>query len=190
MKRDIPCKLSGEKHVKIRINNVRNAAYAYSYWMPISFKEVIVNHDKYTDTEFYVSPDKKCSLKIWPGQTINFPSSQVDSTGKFIGVNCADILRVDKAVSKYIRLIKAGRDRQLQKIRIVEFKEGIINGYNHQIALKGIANGYGYIYKIEVSEIPVSGDLIFKHFLYKYDYKSRDKYEGMGIAMANRFSEF
>jgi hypothetical protein len=129
-------------------------------------------------------------IKIWPGQTINFPSSQVDSIGKFIGVNCADILRVDRAVSKYIRLIKEGKDKKLKNIKIIEFCKGIIEGYNHQIALKGIANGNGYVYKIEVSEIPVSGDLIFKHFLYKYDYNSRDKYEGLGIAMVNRFSEF
>lgn len=187
LKRKVVCKLSGE-NTHIRSEQIRNAAFGYTYWVPLSFK-VIPEPKKYTDTESYISSDKKCLLMLWPGKTINFPLGQVDSTGKFIGVKCADIFRAEKTVDEYIRFIKEEKESKLKGVKILEFCKGI-RGYNFQVALKGIGNGYGYIYKIDVSEIPVSGDLIFKHFLYRYSISAKKKYEKMGVAMANSFAEF
>ena len=189
LKRNIVCKLRGGENVHIHSDHIRNAAYAYNYWVPLNFKEIISHSQIYSDTERYVSEDKKCSLKIWPGQTIDFPLGQVDSRGKPIGIKCSDIIRVEKIVNDYIFFLKSGKDKELSGIKINEFCNGV-RGYNFQIALKGTSAKFGYIYKIEISEIPVSGNLIFKYLLYKYDLKFKEKYETIGLAVANGFSEF
>ncbi|MHA4894035.1 hypothetical protein ACXZ1K_04730 [Pedobacter sp. PWIIR3] len=189
LKRNVLCKLSGGEKVRIRSNHIINAAYAYKYWVPLNFKEIISHSQIYTDTVRYLSTDKKCSLKIWPGETIDFPLGQVDALGQSIGINCSDIARVEKIVNDHILFLKSGKEKELSGVKINEFCDGVF-GYNFQMALKGNSAEFGYIYKTEISEIPVSGDLIFKHFLYKYDINYKEKYESIGLAMANEFSEF
>lgn len=140
------------------------------------------------DTNKYVSTDKKCTLKLWPGKTIRFPLGAVDKDGTPIGLKSSDIVRAENIVDQYIDSIKNGKIKEVKGIRVTEFCKGI-SGYNFQFSLKGIIGNRGYIYKIVVSELPVSGDLIFKHFLYQYPLNLKLKYEQIGIAMANDFGD-
>ena len=184
-KRHKECKFSARKtNFKNDITDVRDAAYAYHYWYPGDFKEVLSK--EFSDTITYISIDKRSKLKLWPGKTVSFPLGTVDSAGKFIGVKAEDIVRVEKVVDNYIELISSGKERYIRRAKIIDICKDI-DGYKFTVNVRAVNNQMGYIYKIEVSELPVSGDLIFKHFLFKYDLKSNRKFENLGLLMANDF---
>lgn len=187
LKRNVKCVLPGGKIPQGHKNQVRDAAYAYHYWYPVYFIEK--HWKRYSDTEEYRSPDTKCMFRLWPGQTIDFPLGRVDLKGKPIGIKLPDMIRVEKAVDSYIAIIKAGKEKYVGNLVINYLCKGTM-GWNFQIVTTGSKEGFGYIYKIDVSELPVSGDLIFKHFLFKYDLGYAAKYQSLGIAMANDFAEF
>jgi hypothetical protein len=187
LKRHEPCKLVLRNALaQANVTKVHNAAYAFNYWVPVNLKEVISKDAPAIDTARYISDDRKCSLKIWPGETVPFPLGTVDVKGKLIGIKAADIIRVEKRTDNYIELIKSGKEKHIGAVKILELCKGV-NGYEFTISLKGKKGQRGYIYKIEVSELPVSGELIFKHFLYEYMLGAKSDAERMGLQMANDF---
>ncbi len=173
---------------QIRTNGVGNAAFAFNYWYPYNFKEkkVVINSNQPNDTSTYISPDNKCTLKIWPGKIVNFPLGAVDSLGKRIPLRAEDIIRAEQEVDRYIALIKSGKEVHVSQVKVLELCKGI-DGYNFQIFLKGKLGSKNVIYKIELSELPVSGDLIFKHMLFSFDSEYAKEYEAVGIAIARDF---
>ena len=161
-KRHTKCKFSARKtKLKNDITYVRDAAYAYNYWYPADFKEMLSKD--FSDTITYISTDKKSNLKIWPGKTISFPIGTVDSVGSFVGIKAEDIIRVEKVVDNYCGVISSGKELYIGKAKIINICKGI-DGYKFTINVKAADQNMGYIYKIEVSELPVSGDLLMKHF--------------------------
>ena len=189
LKRRSKCNLSGKKISLKNFEGAGDDAFGYSYYYPKNFREVVnKNVGNIYDTTKYISPDKKCTLKLWPGKTISFPLGAVDKDGKLLGLKSSDIIRAENVVDRYIDSIKNGKIKEVAGIRIIEFCKGI-SGYNFQFSLKGFVKNHGYIYKIVVSELPVSGDLIFKYFLYEYPLNLKLKYEQIGIAIANDFGD-
>lgn len=181
------CQLPGEKISQDDFVGVREATFGYNYSYPKDFKEII-NKGAFSlyDTTKFESPDRKCTLKIWPGKTINFPLGAMDKHGNKIKLKSSDIIRAEKIVDQYIDSVKDGKLNQIKNINISDFCKGV-DGYEFQFALKGIVGEDGCIYKVYVSELPVSGDLIFKHLLYKYNLDSKNKYEPIGFAIADDF---
>ncbi len=167
--------------------NIRNAAYGYSYLVPKEFKEVIDTiSSEYNDTIIYISQDKKCHLYLWAGNSIYFPIGKIYN-GKDLQIHESDIYRVDSIVKNYVDNIKAGENIFLKNIIIDELCISI-KGYEYQISIKGKTSNECIIYKTEISELAVSGDLIFKNFLYTYmPDLTKDNYEFLGIIMAYSF---
>ena len=126
---------------------------------------------------------------LWPGATFDFPLGAVDSAGKFLGVKLPYMLRAEKRVNDYADSIENGKEKFIGKIKIDHFCKSV-HGYFYEILLTGTDNESGYIYKIIVSELPVSGDLIFKHFLYKYQLHYSKQYKQLGEIMANDFTDY
>jgi len=189
LKRRYKCNLSGKKISLKNFVGASDDAFGYSYYYPKNFHEVVnKNIGNIYDTSEYISADRKCKLKLWPGKTISFPLGAVDKNGKLLGLKSSDIIRAENIVDQYIDSIKNGKTKEVEGIRIIESCKGV-NGYNFQFSLKGIIGNRGYIYKIVISELPVSGDLIFKHFLYEYPLNFKLEYEQIGIAMANDFGD-
>ncbi len=183
--RKTSCNLFGKQ--KVKYNNVefiRSAAYGHAYFITPDFE--YVKQKKFNDTTSYLSRDKKCTIKIWPGQTVSFPLGSVDTNGKFIELKLDDIVRVENAVDEYIEKLKKGEDSELGVLRKIEVCKAT-NGYKFEINVKGADEQFGYFYKICVLELPVSGDLVFNHFMFKYELKSKTKYSPVGLAMANYF---
>lgn len=190
--RNVPCAFEG---VPVKLDTAlygesRNVSYSYAYTYPKYFKEVwpqeeVVSEVRkqnsvYIDTVTYTSPDEQASLKVYAGQVIPFP------LGSKRKLQASDVLAAEKAVDDYIKLIKAGRDKQLGKVKIGFICKGI-KGYNYSICLKATKGDTQYIYKIILAEMPATGELIFSHFLYKYSASVKDKYEALGITLANTF---
>jgi len=190
--RNVPCNFEGAemKLDTAQYAESRNVSYSYVYTYPKYFKEIwpveqVVSEvrkrtDPYIDTVTYLSPDKQASMKVFAGQVVPF------SLGSKRGIKAADVLVVDKAVEDYIQVLKEGKDKELGKVKINFLCKGI-KGYNYSVCLKGNREQTQYICKIIVAEMPVSGDLIFSHFLYQYPATAKDKYEALGITLANAF---
>jgi len=192
LERNVPCNFEGTE-IKLdtaHYAETRNVSYSYSYTYPKYFKEIwpveeVVSEvrkrtDAYIDTVTYISPDKQASLKIFAGKVVPFPLSS-----KY-GIKAVHVLAVEKAVDDYIKTLKAGKDKELGKVKIAFLCKGT-KGYNFSICLKGSKGQTQYLYKIVVAEMPVSGDLIFSHFLYQYPNSEKAKYEALGITLANAF---
>lgn len=192
LERNVPCNFQGTE-IKLdtaHYAETRNVSYSYSYIYPKYFKEIwpveeVVSEvrkktDAYIDTVTYLSPDKQVSLKIFAGQVVPFP------LGSKYGIKATHVLAVEKAVDDYIKTLKAGKDKELGKVKIGFICKGI-KGYNYSICLKGSRGQTQYLYKIIVAEMPVSGDLIFSHFLYQYVNAEKAKYEALGVTLANAF---
>lgn len=192
LERNVPCIFEGAE-IKLdtaHYAETRNVSYSYAYTYPKYFKEIwpveeVVSEvrkktDAYIDTVTYLSPDRQVSLKIFAGQVVPFP------LGSKYGIKATHVLAVEKAVDDYIKTLKAGKDKELGKVKISFLCKGI-KGYNFSICLKGSKGQNQYLYKIIVAEMPVSGDLIFSHFIYQYPSIGKVKYEALGITLANAF---
>jgi hypothetical protein len=168
----------------------RNVSYSYTYLYPKYFteiwpKEEVVSEvrkitDAYIDTVTYISPDKQASFKIFAGQVVPF------ALGKRRSLSLADMLPVEKAVDDCMKLIKAGKDKELHRTRITFMCKGV-KGYNYTICVKSSREDVHYLYKVILAEMPATGDLIFSHFLYQYKDAVKNKYEALGVTLANAF---
>jgi hypothetical protein len=169
----------------------RSVSYSYSYYYPKYFKEIWPKEEvigevrkktsAYIDTVTYISPDQQAQFKIFAGQVVPFP------LGKKRSLKAADVVAVEKAVDDYIKLIKAGKDKELGKVKTTFVGKGI-NGYNFSICVKAWKGQTQYVYKVLVAELPATGELIFSHFLYQYNVAVKEKYEALATTLANEFN--
>lgn len=192
LERNVPCVFEG---AGIKLDTAhyalnRNVSYSYSYYYPKYFKEIwpkeeVVSEvrktsNAYIDTLTYMSPDKQASFKLFAGQVVPFPLA------KRRGVKAGDIIAVEKAIDDYIKVIKAGKDKELGKVKITSICKGI-KGYNFSIGVKANKGNLLYLYKIIVAELPATGELIFSHFLYQYPSEAQEKYAALGTTLVNEF---
>jgi hypothetical protein len=192
LERNVPCMFEGPV---IQLDTAhyalnRNVSYSYSYYYPKYFKEIWPKEEviseirkvsnAYIDTITYLSPDKQASFKVFAGQVVPFPLT------KRRGVKAGDIIAVEKAIDDYIKVIKAGKDKELSKVKITSLCKGV-KGYNFSIGVKGNKGNLQYLYKIIVAELPATGELIFSHFLYQYPSQATEKYAALGTTLANEF---
>ncbi|MFD1257191.1 hypothetical protein ACFQ3S_10315 [Mucilaginibacter terrae] len=193
LSRKVPCLFEGNT---IKLDTAlyadsRSVSYSYSYYYPKYFKEIwpkeeVIGEvrkktDTYIDTVTYVSPDQQAQFKIFAGQVVPFP------LGTKRQLKAADVMSVEKAVDDYIKIIKAGKDKELGKVKTTFVGKGI-NGYNFSICVKAWKGQTQYLYKIIVAELPATGELIFSHFLYQYNAAVKAKYEALGNTLANGFN--
>jgi hypothetical protein len=184
LKRKEPCILNGEpsQFDSSKYETAWNAAYAYDYLYPRTFKDssILIKDtagDVTSDTSLLISPDNHATIKFWIGVTIPFPQDSIQAR---------DILRVDSTVNNFISKIKLNDYPYLQEFAIDTLVHGI-DGYYHSIGIIGHNQKQAIIYKIEVSVIPISGDLIFKNLVFIYDQEYKKLYKPMGITIANNF---
>jgi hypothetical protein len=163
---------------------VRNAAYAYGYVYPKAFREIIIESDHpMSDTLSMASPDNHASLKIWIGETVSFPLGVIN--GK---LKTSDFARADTAVEKAIRLLKHGHYPYFKGGSIDYMCHGY-QGYAHSVCVVGHNAKQVIIYKIDLSELPVSGDLIFKNLVFTYNKGLEKQYHAIGLTMAKDFGD-
>lgn len=188
LKRKKPCVLSGGAPYPdtAYYTGGRNAAYAYGFSFPKNFQEKPIEiFDKngvlLSDTTAMTSPDGHASLKIWIGETISFPLGAMNDSLK-----TSDFMRADSIVEHTIANIRERRYPYLSSASIDYLCHGY-SSYEHSIALIAHNAGHTIIYKIQVSELPVSGDLIFKNMVFTYDKGFAKQYHAVGITLANDF---
>ena len=192
LRQNVPCLFEGNT---IKLDTAmyaesRNVSYSYVYFYPKYFKEIWPDEevigevrkktDAYIDTVTYTSPDEQARFKIFAGQVIPFPADKKRM------LKAADILTVEKAIDDHIKLIKAGKDKELGKIKLVSLCKGG-KGYNYNIGVRGSRGSTQYLYKIIVAELPATGELIFSHFLFQYKAAAKDKYEALAVTLGNEF---
>ena len=184
LKRHVNCILNGEppNFDSSKYGGAWNAAYAYDYLYPKNFKDTSIEIlDKegsiISDTSVAISPDRHAVIKFWIGETISMPQDSI---------KVGDIIRVDKKIDSLINQLRKGNYTYLKGFYIDTLCHGI-DGYYHDIALIGHNNTQGIIYKIEFSILPVSGDLISKNLVFKYDKEFGNIYHPVGITIANSF---
>ena len=133
MKRKIACDLFSNARCNFygKTETVRNAAYYYTFFLTDNFHEV--EQKGFSDTDKYVSADKKCLIMFWPGQTIEFPRGKIDKSGNWVKWKPSDITNVDKAINQYIDQIIKGQNRVLGDIKISDICKGV-DGLDFQIS--------------------------------------------------------
>jgi len=168
----------------------RNVSYSYSYTYPKNYKETwpkeeVVSEvrqrtDPYIDTVTYTSQDRKASFKVYAGNVVVLPSGRVHN------MKLADVQTIDKFADQHIANIKQGKDKELGKVNLLHICKGV-KGYRYTICVKATQGDVQLLYKIIMVEMPVSGDLIFSHFLFRYPTADKEKYEAQGISLAREF---
>lgn len=182
------CKLpGGEKYDSSKYVGVRNAAYAYNYMYPKAFKDSTIDVlDEsgvlLSDTTYSASADKHAVMRIWIGDTIPFPLGAMNDSLKE-----SDFSRADSAVARTVAKLQRSEYPYL-KGALIDNVCRSYDGYNQQILVMGHTNKNVIIYKIDISEIPVSGDLIFKNMVFTYDKGYEKQYHKTAITIVNDFS--
>lgn len=193
LERNIPCNMEG-RTIALTDTSLyaqsRNVSYSYSYIYPKNYKEtwpkeevvseVRLNSDPYIDTVTYTSQDHKASFKVYAGNVAVLPSGRVHN------MKLADLQAIDKFADLHIANIKQGKDKELGKVNLLHICKGV-KGYRYTICVKASQGDEQLLYKIIMVEMPVSGDLIFSHFLFRYPTADKEKYEAQGISLAREF---
>jgi hypothetical protein len=138
---------------------------------------------KKSDTLSMVSPDRHATLKLWPGETISFPLGRMNDSLKI-----SDFIHADSVVENTIARIKEGQYPYLHGATIDYLCHGV-DGYNHSIGIVSHNARQVIIQHILVSELPVSGDLVFKNLAFAYDKGFAKQYHEVGITVANSHAD-
>lgn len=187
LERKKSCNLSGgEKYDSTKYISGWNAAYAYSFIIPKVFKDSTIDvFDKegvlMSDTSYAFSPDKHAAMRMWVGKTVSFPLGAIG-----VKLSVRDFARADSAAASIVKQIKKGRYPYFKNAKIDDICYGY-SGYSQRITLLGHTRSQAFICKTDISELPVSGDLIEKNIVFKYGRKFK-QYRKMGLTVVNEFS--
>ncbi|WP_460503343.1 hypothetical protein [Hymenobacter agri] len=130
------------------------------------------------------SPDHHARLIIWPGDAIGFPLADPDAK---LGVK--DIVRADSVVGQTIAAMRRGNFPYLRGATVDYLCHGLA-GYQHTIALTAHNARQIIVYKVVVTEQPVSGNLVFNNLVFVYDKRFAHLYQAASLAVANGMRAF
>ncbi|MBL7817186.1 MAG: hypothetical protein JNL70_19335 [Saprospiraceae bacterium] len=151
----------------VELQNVRDAAYGYLFSYPTSFKEQIDTADNIV---FY-SIDKKAKLMC------------------FVEGNVAVADSLTNYLFEYYQNVNKGNHPYIKGSKSIKKQLIYNNLWNNkgEFTILGQSDTTEFIWKTELSEFPISGDLIFKNMLFTYPILERSKYQAIGIEMAKEF---
>ena len=165
----------------IEFQGVRHAAYGYTYIYPENFKEKIDTINVQVDSTIFKSENKEAKLKLFvEGEVIREQRKLTQE----------DKEKESLALIEYANLIKKGKHKLAKDLNII--KSNLRYGYYGEtkparLEFLGEKGDKEIIWGIELSEIPVSGDLTFKNMYFEYPKLKKEFYNPIGIEMLNNF---
>jgi hypothetical protein len=154
----------------IEIQSVRNVAFGYLFSYPTSFQEQTDTVGQIDSIVFY-SIDKKAKLKC------------------FVEGNVAVADSLKNHLFEYYQTVNQGKHQFAKGFKSIENQLNYNNLWNNkgEFIILGQLDNIELIWKTELSEVPISGDLTFKNMLFTYPISERSKYQAIGIEMAKEF---
>ncbi len=152
---------------------VREATYGYTFATPLTFIEQIDTIGQ-VDSIIYFSKDKEAKL-------IYFVEG--------------DIHRQDTSKNylyEYFHKLETGQHKILENCKILKSQLRYDNkwrNYRGCFVALGQLNEKQFVWKTQLSEVPVSGDLTYKTMLFIYSIKRQSYYQPIGVSLADNFSD-
>lgn len=157
----------------MKFQYVRNAAYGYTFAIPVTFIEQIDTIGQ-VDSIVYFSKDKEAKL-------IYFTEGDIDrkDTSK-------------NYLYEYFHILETGQHKFKKNCKTLKsqlcYDNRWLNYRGYFVAL-GQLSDKQFIWKTQLSEVPVSGDLTYKTMLFIYPEKRQSYYQPIGLFLADNFSD-
>jgi hypothetical protein len=154
----------------IELQGVRDVAYGYLFSYPASFQEQIDTIGQVDSIVFY-STDGKAKLKCFVEGNVSVEDS------------------LKNHLFEYYQTVNKGNHPYIKDFKSIKSQLNYNNRWNNkgEFIILGHLDDIEFIWKTELSEVPVSGDLTFKNMLFTYPTSERSKYQAIGIEMAKEF---
>lgn len=155
----------------IEFQYIHHAAYGYIFSKPTTFIEQIDTIGQ-VDSIVFFSKDKEAKL-------IYFVEG--------------DIRRKDTSKNymyEYFRKFETGQQPKLKGGKIIKSQLRYDNEWLHNrgyFVSLGQLNDKQFIWKTQLSEVPISGDLTYKTMLFIYPVEKQKYYQPIGVSLANSF---
>lgn len=157
-----------------------NAAYAYTFCYPQSFK--YINEEEVSDTVVnsafaktkLISQDGRATLLLWAFDTkdrVTYKSTEPEKQAK---------------IKKYLEQL-LGKNEYLENAIITDKQTNLAQRGNKYFILKGTKDTKTFVWKIELSEWPISGDYIFKSMLFEYERTDENIYRQIAQEATKEF---
>lgn len=162
-----------ELDTTVKFQYVRDAAYGYTFATPLTFMEQIDTKGQVDSIVFY-SKDKEAKLIYF-----------VDG----------DIHRQDTSKNylyEYFHKLETGQQPILKNCKTLKsqlrYDNKWLNYRGYFVAL-GQLNDKQFIWKTQLSEVPISGDLTYKTMLFIYPIERQSYYQPIGVSLADNFRD-
>lgn len=162
----------------VRFQNVRQVAYGYKFSYPITFQEII-DTIRQVDSLILYSADKRAKIKFFVEGNTSMNKDLNDKTEQ-------------KYVSSYFDSLHNGKHILTRNSKVMKSQYGFSNysyGNTASFMLLGQRDTIEYFFKTELSEVPISGDLIFKNFFIEYPKTLKSYYRPVAIQIAKNFGQ-
>lgn len=157
----------------IRFQNVRQVAYGYNFAIPTGFIEEVDTIGQ-VDSSVFISTDRKSKI-------IYFVDGTNDNLSK---TDTANFL------FDYLTKVENGKHHKTNNSMILKSVLRYNNdfpNYRGDFILLGQKDTIEYIWMTDLSEWPISGDLVFKNMIITYPISDRIKYQPIGVELTNYF---
>ena len=157
----------------VKFQYVKNVAFGYTFATPLTFLEQIDTIGQ-VDSTVYYSKDKEAKL-------IYFVEG--------------DIRRQDTSKNylyEYFHKLEIGQQPILKKCKTLKSQlrnDNKWQNYRGYFVVLGQLNDKQFIWKTQLSEVPVSGDLTYKTMLFIYPIERQSYYQPIGVSLADNFSD-
>lgn len=161
-----------ELDTTVKFEYIRNAAYGYTFSRPMTFIEQLDIIG--LDSSIYYSKEKDAKL-------IYFVEG--------------DIRRQDTSKNYlygYFHKLETGQQLILKNCKTLKSQLRYDNewlNYRGYFVTLGQLNDKQFIWKTQLSEVPVSGDLTYKTMLFIYPIERQSYYQPIGVFLADNFSD-
>ena len=158
---------------RIKFQYIRNAAYGYTFSRPTTFIEHL-DSIAYTDSTIFYSKENDAKLIYFVEGDIN----RQDTSKNYL--------------FEYFNKLETGQQPILKNCRILKSK--LLNdnkrlNYRGDFITIGQSNDKQFVWKTQLSEVPISGDLTFKTMLLIYPIDRQTYYQPIGVELANNFGD-
>lgn len=174
---------STEPISKMEMEHAWSAAYGYTYCYPKNFeyineediKDEVLNNAFDMSKSKFVSKDGRAKLLFWSFNTtdnVTYESERIKKEAK---------------LRNYFKQLLAKNNEYLKDATIIGYNVAFSERWNIYFIMSGNKGTKTFIWKTELSELPVSGDLIFKSMLFEYETSDEKFYEPIAEEMTEVF---
>jgi hypothetical protein len=161
-----------ELDTTIKFEYIRHAADGYTFSRPMTFIEQLDTIG--LDSSIYYSKEKDAKLIYFVEGEIH----RQDTSKNYL--------------YEYFHKLETGQQLILKNCKTLKSQLRYDNetlNYRGYFVVLGQLNDKQFIWKTQLSEVPVSGDLTYKTMLFIYPIERQSYYQPIGVSLADNFSD-